>query len=437
MASINYGAKEISVKIVYYGPGLSGKTTNLQVIHQKSPDSKKSDMVSLATEKDRTIFFDFLPLSLGQIKGFNTKFQLYTVPGQVYYNSTRKLVLRGVDGVVFVADSSPDAQQENLQSMKNLMENLKEHSYTLKDIAAVIQYNKRDLPDALDIPTLESSLNNKGFASIEAVAVQGKGVFETLKLIGKQVIELLNKKYGDTTTGEFVPASGDTSEDPSSAENDKAAQTTQAPTMNETASHETASAEQPPQSVPEGESAEHKSDQDEGIELSDDTATYVNENDFNYSEDTSELDMEIQRYQKEIEENKWKNATDTSQQPSSAADSQSQPTPPSPPHDKTQQETTPAQTAATQAPAQQPENNSPEKKTEQNALSAPADRNNEDTSASFEITDTKELSGTLDTQNDEKKSDNDEEFDGEDTYYFTTSKRKNKSKGFFSRLFGK
>ncbi len=195
MASINYGAKEISVKVVYYGPGLSGKTTNLQVIHQKVPKDNKSNMVSLATETDRTLFFDFLPLDLGKIKGFATKFQLYTVPGQVYYNATRKLVLRGVDGVVFVADSSPTKIDENLESFQNLLDNLAEYGYKRETVPMVIQYNKRDLPDALPIEQLHSSLNKYNLPWSEAVAVKGQGVFDTLKVIGKIVIDELNKKY--------------------------------------------------------------------------------------------------------------------------------------------------------------------------------------------------------------------------------------------------
>ena len=146
MASINYAAREINVKIVYYGPGLSGKTTNLQIIHKKIPPEFKSDMVSLATETDRTLFFDFLPLDLGKIKGFSTKFQLYTVPGQVYYNATRKLVLRGVDGVVFVADSAQDKIEENIESFQNLENNLAEYGYKRENIPIIMQYNKRDLP---------------------------------------------------------------------------------------------------------------------------------------------------------------------------------------------------------------------------------------------------------------------------------------------------
>ncbi len=199
MASINYGAKEISVKVVYYGPGLSGKTTNLQIIHQKVPKEHKSNMVSLATETDRTLFFDFLPLDLGKIKGFSTKFQLYTVPGQVYYNATRKLVLRGVDGIVFVADSSPTKIDENLESFQNLLDNLAEYGYQRESIPVVIQYNKRDLPNALTIEELEAQVNQYHYAYTEAIASKGKGVFETLKVIGKIVIDELNRKYSRPT----------------------------------------------------------------------------------------------------------------------------------------------------------------------------------------------------------------------------------------------
>lgn len=195
MASINYAAREISVKVVYYGPGLSGKTTNLQVIHRKVPPEYKSDMVSLATETDRTLFFDFLPLDLGKIKGFSTKFQLYTVPGQVYYNATRKLVLRGVDGIVFVADSAPDKMQENVESFQNLEENLAEYGYKRENIPIIIQYNKRDLPNALPVEEIQRIVNKYNLPWTEAVANKGKGVFDSLKLIGKIVIDHLNKKY--------------------------------------------------------------------------------------------------------------------------------------------------------------------------------------------------------------------------------------------------
>ncbi len=208
MASINYAIREISVKIVFYGPGLSGKTTNLQVIHRKIPIDYRSDMVSLATETDRTLFFDFLPLDLGKIKGFSTKFQLYTVPGQVYYNATRKLVLRGVDGVVFVADSAQDKTQENLESFQNLHDNLAEYGIKQGSIPIVIQYNKRDLPNALPVETIDKTLNKFGYPWNEAVANQGKGVFESLKIIGKIVIDTLNRKYSrPTPSASPAPAS--------------------------------------------------------------------------------------------------------------------------------------------------------------------------------------------------------------------------------------
>jgi hypothetical protein len=195
MASINYATREISCKIVYYGPGLSGKTTNLQIIHRKIPVEAKSEMVSLATETDRTLFFDFLPLDLGSIKGFATKFQLYTVPGQVYYNATRKLVLRGVDGVVFVADSQRDKMQENIDSLKNLQENLKEYGIDLGTVPFVLQYNKRDLPGVATIVELDQHINWFKVPTFEAQAHQGIGVFTTLKAIGKIVIDTFNAKY--------------------------------------------------------------------------------------------------------------------------------------------------------------------------------------------------------------------------------------------------
>jgi signal recognition particle receptor subunit beta len=221
MASINYAAREISVKIVYYGPGLSGKTTNLQVIHRKVPPEYKSDMVSLATETDRTLFFDFLPLDLGKIKGFSTKFQLYTVPGQVYYNATRKLVLRGVDGVVFVADSSPDKVQENLESFQNLEENLAEYGYKRESIPIILQYNKRDLPNAMTIEELQHLINKYNLPWSEAVANKGKGVFDSLKLIGKIVIDFLNKKYsrGPRTADQSTPTPQNQNQFPTSQQN--------------------------------------------------------------------------------------------------------------------------------------------------------------------------------------------------------------------------
>jgi len=206
MASINYAAREISVKVVYYGPGLSGKTTNLQVIHKKTPQESRSDMVSLATETDRTLFFDFLPLDLGKIKGFSTKFQLYTVPGQVYYNATRKLVLRGVDGVVFVADSGADKIQENLESFQNLEDNLAEYGYKRESIPIILQYNKRDVANALPIEELQRHINKYNLPYGEGIAYKGVGVFDTLKQIGKIVIDHLNKKYSKPGRADAAPA---------------------------------------------------------------------------------------------------------------------------------------------------------------------------------------------------------------------------------------
>ncbi|SHL76645.1 hypothetical protein SAMN05720762_11327 [Fibrobacter sp. UWH4] len=196
MSSINFATREISCKVVYYGPGLSGKTTNLQVIHQKMPQDKRTDMVSLATEGDRTLFFDFLPLNLGDIKGFKTRFQLYTVPGQVYYNSTRKLVLRGVDGIVFVADSQRSRQAENLESLQNLRQNLQDYGMDLDDMPFVLQYNKRDMDNVFTLDELNAELNPRNVPFFPATAHNGKGVVTTLKTIAMLVIEKFNVKQG-------------------------------------------------------------------------------------------------------------------------------------------------------------------------------------------------------------------------------------------------
>ncbi len=189
MVSINYSAREVCCKIVYYGPGLSGKTTNLQYIHSKVPQDTRGKLISLATEADRTLYFDFLPINIGTINGFQAKFQLYTVPGQVYYNATRKLVLRGVDGVVFVADSQPDKMDENIESLANLEENLREYGYSPDDLPLVLQYNKRDLPGVMSVEDLNAQLNPQGRPVYEASATLGNGVFDTLKLIIKLVLE--------------------------------------------------------------------------------------------------------------------------------------------------------------------------------------------------------------------------------------------------------
>jgi len=223
MSFINYSSREINCKIVYYGPGLCGKTTNLQYIYNKTNPEAKGKMISLATETERTLFFDFLPVDLGTIRGFKVKFHLYTVPGQVYYNASRKLILKGVDGVVFVADSQIERMDANIEAMQNLYENMSQHGYDVTKIPFAIQYNKRDLPNAAPIPELQAALNPgwpvtepaKQRATpdpyhdseflvrqedgqwierapyFEAVALTGEGVFDTLKAISKNVIKAL------------------------------------------------------------------------------------------------------------------------------------------------------------------------------------------------------------------------------------------------------
>jgi signal recognition particle receptor subunit beta len=193
LSFINFAAREINCKIVYYGPGLGGKTTNLQVVYDKTADKQKGKMISLATETDRTLFFDFLPLDLGTVRGFKTRFHLYTVPGQVFYDASRKLILRGVDGVVFVADSQQERMDANVEALENLQENLKEHGYEFAKIPYVLQLNKRDLPTAMPIEELKKELVRKGEPVFEAVAFQGAGVFETLKDVAKQVLAELKK----------------------------------------------------------------------------------------------------------------------------------------------------------------------------------------------------------------------------------------------------
>lgn len=193
MSFINFAAREINCKIVYYGAGLGGKTTNLQYIFNKTADKQKSKMISLATETDRTLFFDFLPLDLGTVRGFRTRFHLYTVPGQVFYDASRKLILRGVDGVVFVADSQEERMDANVEALENLQENLREHGYDFTKIPYVIQFNKRDLPSALPVDDLKRELQKKNESAFEAVAFQGQGVFETLKEIARQVLVELKK----------------------------------------------------------------------------------------------------------------------------------------------------------------------------------------------------------------------------------------------------
>ena len=224
MSFINYSSREINCKIVYYGPGLCGKTTNLQFVYAKTAQEAKGKMISLATETDRTLFFDFLPLSLGEIRGFKTRFHLYTVPGQVYYNASRKLILKGVDGIVFVADSQIERMEANQEAMQNLYDNMAEYGYDLTRMPFVVQYNKRDLPNAAPIPELQAALNPGWEVAdatrqrvtpdpfhagenlveqipsgewverapyFEAVAVTGDGVFDTLKAVSKLVLKTL------------------------------------------------------------------------------------------------------------------------------------------------------------------------------------------------------------------------------------------------------
>ncbi|MCH7549582.1 MAG: GTPase domain-containing protein [Candidatus Krumholzibacteriota bacterium] len=193
MSLINYSSREINCKIVYYGPGLCGKTTNIQYVYNKVDPGTKGKLITLATEMDRTLFFDFLPLELGTVKGFKTRFHLYTVPGQVYYDASRKLILRGVDGVVFVADSQAARYDANIESLYNLHENLEEYNLKVDDIPFVIQYNKRDMPDIISLEELEEELNPEGVPSFEAIAVKGDGVFDTLKSVAKGVLNKLSK----------------------------------------------------------------------------------------------------------------------------------------------------------------------------------------------------------------------------------------------------
>ncbi|HSM03683.1 MAG TPA: ADP-ribosylation factor-like protein [Longimicrobiales bacterium] len=192
MSMINYASREINCKVVYYGTGLGGKTTNLEHIYSRVNPDTKGKMISLATETERTLFFDFLPLDLGEVKGFKTRFHLYTVPGQVYYNASRRLILKGVDGIVFVADSQKERAEANIEAMHNLYENLESYGYDLASIPFVIQYNKRDLPDVLPVEQLRAQLNPKGVPDFEGVAIEGTGVFETLTAVSKLVVNALS-----------------------------------------------------------------------------------------------------------------------------------------------------------------------------------------------------------------------------------------------------
>jgi signal recognition particle receptor subunit beta len=191
MSMINYASREISCKIVYYGTGLGGKTTNLEYIYSRVNPDTKGKMISLATETERTLFFDFLPIDLGEVRGFKTRFHLYTVPGQVYYNASRRLILKGVDGLVFVADSQATRAEANIESMHNLYDNLETYGYDLETIPFAIQYNKRDMPNMLSAEELRAQINPVRVPDFEGIAIEGKGVFETLSCVSKLVIKAL------------------------------------------------------------------------------------------------------------------------------------------------------------------------------------------------------------------------------------------------------
>ncbi|KKL10030.1 hypothetical protein LCGC14_2559920 [marine sediment metagenome] len=195
MSFINYSSKEINCKIVYYGPGLCGKTANLQFIYKKTAPDKKGKLISLATETERTLFFDFLPLALGDIKGFKVRFHLYTVPGQVFYAASRKLILKGCDGIIFVADSQVERAEANVESFDDLRFNLEEHGFDLDAMPLTMQYNKRDLPNVVPSEEMDTMLNKRNTSWFDCVAVTGTGVFETLKDSARQVILELKKNY--------------------------------------------------------------------------------------------------------------------------------------------------------------------------------------------------------------------------------------------------
>ena len=207
---INFAARSVSCKIVYYGPGLSGKTTNIEKVHEHMPNDRKGKLTSIKTKGDRTLFFDFMLIDLGKIAGMETRFQIYTVPGQVYYNATRKLVLRGADGIVFVADSGPDRMQDNIDSWQNLQENLPENGLSIDDIPVVIQWNKRDLPGAIDVEEMNRKMNTIGAPTFEAVACEGKGVLEALKAVCGLVCKAINSKQRPTKTAAEKPAAVET-----------------------------------------------------------------------------------------------------------------------------------------------------------------------------------------------------------------------------------
>ncbi len=192
MSMINYASREINCKVVYYGSGLGGKTTNLEYVYSRVNPEAKGKMISLATETERTLFFDFLPIDLGEIRGFKTRFHLYTVPGQVYYNASRRLILKGVDGLIFVADSQRSRLEANIEAMHNLYENMESYGYDIESLPFVIQYNKRDLTDVMSVDELRAVLNPMGVPDFPAVAIEGEGVFQTLSTVSKLVVKSLS-----------------------------------------------------------------------------------------------------------------------------------------------------------------------------------------------------------------------------------------------------
>jgi signal recognition particle receptor subunit beta len=208
MVLFNYAVKELTAKVVFYGPGLCGKTTNLQYIHSKMNPDTRGKLLSLATETDRTLFFDFLPVNLGKIRGFNVRFQLYTVPGQVYYNATRRLVLKGADAVVFVADSQREMSEKNVESLENLSENLLANGLDPQTIPLVIQYNKRDLSNVMEVNELERLLNRRNVPSHTSVAVTGEGVLETFKLVTRELMQALRSRHDVEGMQEMKPGEG-------------------------------------------------------------------------------------------------------------------------------------------------------------------------------------------------------------------------------------
>lgn len=191
MSFINYNAKEIHCKLVYYGPSLGGKTTNLQWVYQKTMDNEKSDLFSIPGDAERTLFFDFLPLNVGEIQGFKTRFHLYTVPGQVVYDASRKLILKGLDGLIFVADSQEERMEENIQALQNLERNLTQQGYDITEVPLVFQYNKRDLPNAVPLNEMRTELNKYNCQDFEGTASEGLGVFESLRSVSKSIINVL------------------------------------------------------------------------------------------------------------------------------------------------------------------------------------------------------------------------------------------------------